>query len=1172
MSNTLTLLVDQPARDAIRNDLDTTLIVEAAAGTGKTTELVERIIAGITSGRMRLASILALTFTDTAAGELKLRLRTAIEKERQKTTHSDQVMLLLLQALGELEEARIGTIHSFCTDVLRERPIEAGIDPLFQVAPDDVARPLFNMAFDRWFEKQINNPGEALRRILRRPVRALRGTTNLSGRSGEVGPRKILRNAAWKLARERDFDSPWRKFENFDRDARIDSLIAEMKELGSWADRGNPRWQLTNSLLHVKHFVSEVTRMERVTNRDYDAIEGRLFEFLHSWKSKNYVAYFGDDGFPKEELIKRRDGLVTNIADFIRDAGAQLAPLLRDELWPTISEYEHRKERAGYLDFVDLLIRVRDLVRDNESIRDDLQRRITHIFVDEFQDTDPLQVEILMLLATEDLRETDWRQATVTPGKLFIVGDPKQSIFRFRRADIKLYEEVKQRVLTCGGKLVELSVSFRSRPEIQTAINAAFSSVMSGESPTQARYVPMAPFRSEFNTQPALIALPVPQPYTDYGNRSRITDKQINSSQPLAVAAFIYWLLTKSGWTVTERGPGKEQVPLEARHICILFKRFRGFASDVTWPYVSALEDRGLPHLLIGGSAFHTREEIEAIRTALTAIEWPNDELAVFATLRGPFFALNDSQLLSYKSIHSSFNPYREAAADLPASVKEVADALSILRELHRMRNYQPLAATIGRLLSLTRAHAGIATWPTGEQAMANLMRLSEMARRAERNGVISFRAFVDWLEDQADNGEAGDAPILEEGMDGVRIMTIHKAKGLEFPVVILPDLTAKHTRPALRWSSQRDRLCAMELAGCVPVEVPEHADEETTLEREEATRLLYVAATRARDLLAVCAIGDEPYDGWLSTLTPVLYPAVETSFEPITTQPTGCPEFGADNVFERPSNCFRSPGSVSPGLHVPRAGEHQVVWWDPSVLELTVQPASGSRLTSLLTKDVDGTRAREGMQRHEAWQEQRTKVREVSSRPSWSVVTAGGSHSISPSLTTDQTTDAGKTWSKLPDLIIESVQDITKRPFGPRFGTLVHAVLSIVPLDADPPAVEATTSVQGRILGANTDEVTAAAKAVLGALAHPRLKAAARAGKKCRREVPVTAQLGRGVVVEGVVDLAYEENDSWIVVDYKTDVELRGRIEAYQTQVQLYAVAISLATGRNTRPVLLRV
>lgn len=1166
-------LADQSARDCIRKDLETTLIVEAAAGTGKTTELVERIIAGITSGRMRLTSILALTFTDTAAGELKLRLRTAIEQARQKPDCPENEKALLVGALGELEEARIGTIHSFCADVLRERPIEAAIDPLFQVAPDDMARPLFNMAFDRWFEKQIDDPGEAIRRILRRPALGWRSGASAGGlgRSREGGPRKLLRTAAWKLAKERDFDSPWRRFDEFDRTARIDSLLAEMTELGEWADRGDPKWQLTWSLLDVKRFVTEVTRMEEVSDRDYDAIEGQLFEFLRNWRSKNHVAYFAHDDFPKEDLIKRRDDLRNGIAQFISDAGAHLAPLLRDEIWPIIGEYEHRKERAGYLDFLDLLIRVRDLVRDNESIRADLQQRIRRIFVDEFQDTDPLQAEILMLLAADDPEETDWRQVVIVPGKLFIVGDPKQSIFRFRRADMKLYDEVKQRILAGGGKLVKLSVSFRSLPEIQMAINSAFGLIMNGESSTQAGYFPLAPFRPSISTQPALIALPVPHPYVNYGNRSAITNKQIDASQPVAVAGFIDWLLTKSGWRVSERGNPQERVPVEARHICILFKRFRGFASDVTWPYVSALENRGLPHLLIGGSTFHTREEIEAIRNALTAIEWPDDELAVFATLRGPFFALSDSQLLAYKGMYSSFHPYREVASNIPPSMKEVADVLSILRDLHRTRNYRSIAETIGRLLSLTRAHAGIATWPTGEQALANIMRLSDMARRAERNGLISFRAFVDWLEDQVENGEVGDAPILEEGVDGIRIMTIHKAKGLEFPIVLLPDLTAKDTRTPSRWTSQPDRLCAMELAGCVPLEVPEHADEEMRLEQEEAARLLYVATTRARDLLVVCAIGDQPYDGWLSTLDPVLYPPVETSFEPATRQPPGCPEFGVDNVIERPSNCFRPPGSVFPGLHIPRVGEHQVVWWDPSLLDLTVQRPTGSKLTSLLTSDVEGNLAKGGILSHEKWQEQRKKVREIAGQPAWTIVTAGGNSAASLAI---DGTRCSTIWSGLPEVIIEEVEGVVDRPYGPRFGALVHAVLSFVPLDSSSSSVEAIASVQGRVFGATIEEVVAATEAVVRTLRHPLLRRAARAELigSCRREVPVTAKVEDGVVVEGVVDLAYEDNDVWVVVDYKTDFEIENRLQAYQTQIRLYALAISLATGRNARPILLRV
>src|SRR5918999_1163325 len=207
-----TALADQAARDRICNDLDTTLVVEAAAGTGKTSALIGRILAGIISGRISLAKMVAVTFTDFAAGELKLRLRLAIEQARQKGTNTPQTTQLLTQAVHELEEARIGTIHSFCADLLREHPVEASIDPLFEVAPDDRAYPLFDLAFERWFERQLAGPGEGVRRILRRiPRRQFGGrrTGTLARRPRESGPKPILRTAAWELARERDFTAAW---------------------------------------------------------------------------------------------------------------------------------------------------------------------------------------------------------------------------------------------------------------------------------------------------------------------------------------------------------------------------------------------------------------------------------------------------------------------------------------------------------------------------------------------------------------------------------------------------------------------------------------------------------------------------------------------------------------------------------------------------------------------------------------------------------------------------------------------------------------------------------------------------------------------------------------------------------------------------------------------------
>lgn len=1204
-------LADGVARDRIRNDLDTTLVVEAAAGTGKTSELVRRVISVLKSGRASLDQIVAVTFTDAAAGELKLRLRAEIERERQSPDASSEERQFLTRALPQLEEARIGTIHSFCGDTLRERPVEAGIDPLFEVASDETSRPLFEMAFDRWFEGQLANPSDAVRRVLRRRPRREysrgRPATLARRRSGE-GPRRRLRFAALELIERRDFPAPWRHDPEFNRDGAIDTLIAEMKELSAWADKGDKTQWFTKSLLDLKHFVADITRVEEDMGRDYDGVEARLFDLLPAWRSKNYVAYYKRDEFPADELKRRRDALKEMVQDFVQRAGADLAPRLRDDLMSIIDEYTRLKDRAGCLDFLDLLLRARNLVREKHSVRAELQQRFTHLFVDEFQDTDPLQAEILVLLAADDPKETDWRKVKPVPGKLFIVGDPKQSIYRFRRADVALYEAVKQQVIASGGALVELNVSFRSVPQIQEAVNAAFSRVMGtatepapgadpvvGSSSTdfslcppasstgtqtkvyvtssQARYVPLARHRAGVDTQPAIVALPAPEPYpgADY---KKPTLWKIEQSEPDGIAAFVDWLVRQSGWTVTERRDATMRVPIQPRHVCLLFRRFRSFAKDVTRPYVRALEARRLPHLLVGGSGFHAREEIEAIRNALSAVERSDDELAVFATLRGPLFALTDAQLLSYRTAHSTLHPFRQPLDDLPEATAEVASALAVLRDLHRGRNRRPIADTIGRLLAATRAHAGFANWSTGEQALANAARLMDMARRSERSGLISFRAFVDWLVDQAETGEASDAPIIEEGLDGVRIMTVHKAKGLEFPVVILADMTANAARDASRWSDPERGLCVMTLAGCSPPELLEHAEEEKQRDVEEAARVLYVAATRARDLLVVSAVGDVRYDDrWLGALNPAIFPPADRSFAPETNHPPGCPQFGPDNCL-RPNGVLRPKGSVTPGQHRPEAGEHRVVWWDPSLLELGKQEDVGSRLNKLIAADDGATRSQAGIKSHADWQVARTRVREAASTPTVRVVTATEhALSIAASASTGTTEEPKEA---APVVIIESVGIDFSRPHGKRFGTLVHAVLSLVDLNAHASGVEAAAELQGRLLGAGDEEITAATETVTRALAHPLLRRAAAAslGGRCRRETAVAIKLEDGMLVEGIVDLAFidETNpDTWIVVDFKTDFEIAGRLEEYRNQVALYSEAIARATGMQANGVLLR-
>jgi ATP-dependent helicase/nuclease subunit A len=430
-----------------------------------------------------------------------------------------------------------------------------------------------------------------------------------------------------------------------------------------------------------------------------------------------------------------------------------------------------------------------------------------------------------------------------------------------------------------------------------------------------------------------------------------------------------------------------------------------------------------------------------------------------------------------------------------------------------------------------------------------------------------------------------------------VRLMTVHKAKGLEFPVVILADITAKlKSDRADRLIDREHNACYLRLGRWTPIELATSEPLEVERDAAEGVRLAYVAATRARDLLVVPTVGDVEFDGgWTSPLNGALYPP--THARRTAAPAPGCPEFKKDSVWRRPDDEAATPSTVCPGEHTlaDADGPYTCVWWDPHALDLGVEPGIGLRRESLIMKDVPDAVIAEGIGEYSKWRTGREEAIAFGSAPSLSVRTATdwaqmqdggeatlpltGGHSLAaagqPGLFDEPAAATPRAGGEAPghDVAVVDARG-PERPGGARFGELVHAMLASAPLDADRAAIDAVAEVHGRMLSAPAEELAAAVQTVERVLSHAVLaRARAASGRgACRRETPVTCLLSDGVMVEGIVDLAFEEEGAWTVVDYKTDRELAAAGEdRYRRQVALYASAIAQASGQGVRGVIIR-
>jgi ATP-dependent exoDNAse (exonuclease V) beta subunit len=452
---------------------------------------------------------------------------------------------------------------------------------------------------------------------------------------------------------------------------------------------------------------------------------------------------------------------------------------------------------------------------------------------------------------------------------------------------------------------------------------------------------------------------------------------------------------------------------------------------------------------------------------------------------------------------------------------------------------------------------------------------MDEARRYEARPEGTSFRGFIEQLEAEAESGEAAEAPVVEEGTEGVRIMTVHSAKGLEFPVVILADITCNETRKeAQRLVDPERKLCLLRLAGCSPRELLERNDVERRRDQEEAERLLYVATTRARDLLVIPAVGDNvPVDQpdatskgprWLDKLTPVIFPPNENRRAPTSRHLPDGTEFGDDSVLVRPDNAPGKAKSVAPGFHRPMNGEHAVLWWDPFQLKLDAQDTMGLRQMKLLAADESKKFSQAGIAAHQRWQTRRQEILARGAAPSTRIITA------TELVATEKPEEASALVNAAIE--IERMEQAANRPHGKRFGTLVHLLMLSAPFNAERALISRLAAFHARMLGCLEVEVSAAIDAVLAALKSNTIAMARAAGARCRRECAALVNLKDGTLVEGIADLAFQgaNGSGWTVVDFKTDVEIAGRLEEYRAQLGLYMRAIEQSTSLPVKGILL--
>ena len=806
---------DAPARAAVSDRLHETIFLEAGAGSGKTTCLVQRFIALVESG-VEADRIAAITFTEKAAGELADRIR--IELQRRSATSAPCRV-----AIGALDRAAICTLHAFAQRLLSEHPIEAGLPPRITVLDEIASQLAFEARWEAFVDRIIEDEE------LERPLRLLLAFGLQLHHLKEV---TIQFGANWDLVAERaggpvvevppiDLAPLLADLDDVvalggDCDASDDKLLVRLGELATWASE-------------LRAAVDDDARLQ-ILGRGLGSV-GRV------GRKENWI-----DPDAVRERVRAVEATRQQLLDRVQQSCLQRVAA---ELARFTVEAAAARQRAGELEFHDLLVLGRAVLRDpvhGVAVRAALRERYQRLLLDEFQDTDPIQVELAVLIASSDpgAATRPWWEVEVEPGRLFFVGDPKQSIYRFRRADIAMFLRARDRL---GGRVEQLTSNFRTGAPILTWVNHTFENLITEEGESQPAYVGLEPVRPGPPTGAAVAFLGV----DEHPKSWRADD--LREAEAADVAAAIREVVGEA-WPVQDDHAGGWR-PARWDDIAVLLP------ARTSLPMLErALERSGVPYRAETSSLVYGTGEVRDLLMIARAVEDPTDSLAVVAALRTAAFGCGDDDLYVWRHVHGGRWDHQRPPPEGAPVDHVVARGLAWLASVHRERLWSSPSQVLERIVRDRRLMELAFVHHRPRDLWRRLRFVLDQCRAWEEAGGSTLRDYLGWVKLQSAVGSRVVETVLPETDDqAVRILTVHGAKGLEFPVTVLSGMTSQLRQrlpgvqvlfpPGDGWALRLKKdLETSEFKAAVPIE--------EQMDRHERLRLLYVAATRARDHLVI--------------------------------------------------------------------------------------------------------------------------------------------------------------------------------------------------------------------------------------------------------------------------------------------------------------------------------